>query len=148
MQYEFKTDSIMGGCIAALVGIIALAIGFFLLLDTLRFLPGTVSANGTIVSCKMVRDSSGSTSCEPTVSFATQAGQPLTFSSSFGSSSYSEGETVTVRYHPTNPQDARIDSWVTRITPLFIGGIGLLFFLVGLSMILRGIIRRAREGVV
>ena len=146
MQYEFKTDSIMGGCIAALVGIIAVAIGFFLLLDTLRFLPGTVSANGTIVSCKMVSDS-GSTSCEPTVSFATQAEQPVTFSSSFGSSTFSEGETVTVRYHPTNPQDARIHSWETRIVPFFIGGIGLLFFLVGLSMILRGIIRRAREGL-
>jgi hypothetical protein len=81
------------------------------------------------------------------MSFATQAGQPVTFRSSFSSNYFHEGDTVTVRYHLTNPQDARIDSWETRIVPLFIGGIGLLFFLVGLSMILRGIIRRAREGL-
>jgi hypothetical protein len=122
---------------------IIVATGVFLEWDTLRFLPGTVSTTGTIISCEMVPNPKNRTDpCYPTVSFQTQAGQQIRFKSSVGSSSYVEGEAVTVKYHPNNPQDARLDPGIIW---LFIIAFGGLFVLGGLFTYLRGRISRARE---
>ena len=143
MRYRLNTRSnpIISGCIIGFVGLVFAVVGTFFLMDTLRFLPGTITANGTIVQCK---DSGGeNSSCQPVVNFTTQSGQQITFNSSFSSSSFNEGEAVTVRYHPNNPHDARIDSFVsTWLFPVIFGGLGLIVLLLGFFTLLRGILRR------
>jgi len=117
------------------VGIFGLALGGILAWNTLGFLPGTVSTTGTIIACPVTQDNS----CAPTVSFWTQAGQHLTFRGS-EPSTYVEGETVPVVYHPTTPQDARIESisWLGWVV------IGSLSLLLGLYFYVRRWIRKAR----
>src|SRR5258708_7887254 len=104
--------------------------------NTLGFLPGTVSTTGTIIACPVTQDSSSI----PTVSFQTQAGQHLTFRGSEPLTGCIEGETVPVVYHPTTPQDARIESisWLGWIV------IGSLSLLLGLYFYVRQWIRKAR----
>lgn len=133
-----RTNPIATGCLFAFVGTIFAVIGIFMLMDSARFLPGTVSANGTIVACSFTKNT-----CKPTVSFMTQAGQQITFQSSFSSSSFHEGDVVPVKYHLNTPQDGRIDDWMTQLFPFAFAGLGSFFVLLGLFIFLRGLIRRS-----
>lgn len=51
-------------------------------------------------------------------------------------------ETVSVKYHPSHPQDARLND---EIYWLFFVGLGLLCVLVGLVMYVRGLLSRTKE---
>lgn len=135
-----QTEFIVSGCLGTFAGVAFTAGGVLLLWSILTFLPGTVPATGTIVSC--VRTGRGS--CDPTVSFPLPSGQDLTFQSAYASSSFQVGGTVPVRYHPKTPQDARIVSLETWVFQLIILGTGLLLLLVGLFHFLRGIVCRPR----
>lgn len=140
------------GWLFTLSSLIWLAVGGLFTLDTMRFLPGTLSANGTIIHCDYsivvqhvnsnvhVNNNNGqSYTCDPTVSFATQSGQRVTITTSSSSSTYHAGDAVSVRYHPNDPQDARIDDFFTMWGGLLIGGFGFLIFLfVGLFALIRG----------
>ncbi|MBV9713542.1 MAG: DUF3592 domain-containing protein [Ktedonobacteraceae bacterium] len=140
-----RTNPIRVGCTLAFVGLIFLVGGLFFLMDTLKFLPGTLSAQGTITHCTYGTDSEGnSNGCSPTVSFKTRSGQSISFFSSTSSSTFHEGDSVPVRYHPNNPQDGRIDAfWVVWLIPVLFCGVGLIMFLSGPFVLLRVIIRRA-----
>lgn len=127
------------------IGLIIIAIGVFIEWDTLRFLPGTVSTMGIISYCYKTGNSLyRETYCYPTVSFQTLAGQEVTFESGVGSSEYYEGKTVTVKYHPNNPQDARLDPGLAW---LFCISVGSLFVLSDLFSCLRGLISKIRGKV-
>ncbi len=131
-----STISAVGPRLLVGVGIFGLALGGILAWNTLGFLPGTVSTTGTIIACSITQDSSSI----PTVSFQTQAGQHLTFRGSEPLTGCLEGETVPVVYHPTTPQDARIESisWLGWVV------IGSLPLLLGLYFYVRRWIRKAR----
>lgn len=127
------------GCLVPLAGLFFLAAGIFFGRDTLLFLPGTVTAQGTIIACSYDETDPQSSACSPTVRFLTQSGQTLTIHSPFGSSSFSSGQSVQIRYHPNTPQDGRIDSfesmWAISLSCI---GSGLLVLILGSFAILRG----------
>lgn len=135
-----------GGCLLVCIGILILAVGAVLEWNAVQFLPGTVSATGTIIACDTAPPNAPVTQqgggCAPTVSFQTQTGQQLTFKGSDRSTSYSVGETVAVVYHPNDPQDARLapgGAW------LFFVVFGSLFLLLGLFIYVRQLLSKARE---
>ena len=99
---------------------------------TLISLSGTVSAQGTILSCTYP-----GRSCQPIVSFHTLSGQQITFRSSTESTAFASGKSVTVRYHPTDPQDAQVDPWIVfgLLSSIF-AGIGLAMLVAGLLLFL------------
>lgn len=138
----YTLSPLAGGCLLAFLGMIFVAIGVFPEWDTLRFLPDTISTKGTIVTCERVANLKNRTNaCYPTVKFQTQEGRYITFNSSIGSDSYVEGETVTVRYHANNPQDARLDPGFIWLSFILFGG---LFILGGLLTYLRSQFGKAR----
>lgn len=99
---------------------------------TLISLSGTVSAQGTILSCTFVEGG-----CQPIVSFRTPSDKLITFHSSSSSETYAPGGIVTVWYHPSNPQDAQVDPWAgIKALSLFFGGGGLAMALVGALLFL------------
>lgn len=99
---------------------------------TLISLSGTVSAQGTILSCTYP-----GRSCQPTVSFQTLSGQQITFRSSTESTAFAPGKYVTVRYHPTDPQDAQVDPWIViGLLSASFAGISLVMLVVGLLLFL------------
>ena len=101
------------GCAVPLIGIVFLAAGIYLVMDTLKFLPGTVTAQGMITHCSYDESSDTANSCSPTIRFKTKSGQSIAISSSVSSNTCSEGQIVQVRYHPNTPQDGRLDSFNT-----------------------------------
>lgn len=132
---------ILMGWLFASVSLIWLIIGGLFTVENIMFLPGSLSANGTIISCQFDKSV-----CSPTISFVTQYGQKVTFMPSSSSSSYREGDTLSVRYHPHSPQDAHIDDWLTNWMPPLLGSGGFLIFLfVGLFTLRRGRMLQARE---
>lgn len=125
------------GCIGSLFGLVFLVIGFYLVKDVLNFLPGTITAQGTIIHCSY----DDNNNCSPTIQFKTASGQSITIYSSGSSSSFYEGKIVQVRYHAKTPHDGRIYSFMdTWMLPLAITGMGLIVFLImPLTLLIRGI---------
>jgi hypothetical protein len=123
---------VLAGKICALIGVIFVVVGVLIAGYTLISLSGTVATQGTILSCNYSKKS-----CQPTVSFRSSSGQQFTFRSSWDSSLFAPQDTVTVRYHPDNPQDAQVDPWiiVRFIAPIFVG-VGLILILVRLFLLL------------
>jgi hypothetical protein len=131
------------GWLLVLVGIVPMAIGVFIQWNTLTFLPGTVSTTGTVIRCDTettINSQGQHTYLFPVVSFQTQSGQHITFEASESDGSCFEGNTATVRYHPNDPQDARLNSNIW----LGFAGFGLGFILLSLFNFLRGIIRKVK----
>jgi hypothetical protein len=101
-------------------------ISFF---NTWRFLQRSVTTSGTVIT--MVTSSKGLQA--PKVKFTTAAGETITFTYSVSSRppAYRTGQTVTVRYQPSRPHEARLNTlagvWLTSLLLLFMG---LIFMLV------------------
>ncbi|WP_220209804.1 DUF3592 domain-containing protein [Reticulibacter mediterranei] len=145
VRRRVSNNPITNGCLLAIFGLVFLGVGYFLLMDTLKFLPGTLSAQGVITNCSYDRDRNGSSSgCRPTIRFQTQSGQSISVAPSESSSFFHVRDTIAVRYHPETPEDGRTDTFLsTWMLPLICTGVGLITFLVSPFVLLRGIIRRA-----
>jgi hypothetical protein len=105
-----------------LLGLILMGWGGFYIWDTLSFLPGTISAQGAVLSCSgRLKDGS----CKLRVSFQTSSGERREFTS-YGWRD--KGDQVTVWYHPENPGDARTGRWPNP------GAI--IFFIAGLLLVI------------
>jgi hypothetical protein len=90
----------------------------------------TIKTNGTVVT---TCNGDTSATCHPIVSFRTQSGQKVQFSSNFSSSLMHQGDTVPVNYHPKDPQDAVISSFTSLwLFPVLIGGIAGILLLVAI----------------
>src|SRR5437763_15722093 len=99
------------GYFVTIFGLVFLGIGLFLLKDVLSFMPGTITAQGTIIHCSYDESSDNASNCSPTVRFTTQSGQSITIGSADSCSSLYEGKEVQVRYNPETPHEIRIDSF-------------------------------------
>lgn len=123
-----------------LIGIGMLAGAFLLYKSTSSFLAEATKTEGTVVD--LIRSqSSNSTTYRPVVHFLGQNGQTIEFVSSTGSNppSYSKGQKVEVMYRPTEPQDAKINGFFSLWGgPIFLSGIGAVFFIIGAGIILVG----------
>lgn len=98
------------------------------------FLPadGVVTAN---IATRSGRNNSTTYSAQ--VRFTAKDGSTVTFKESFSSNpaAHQVGDKVKVFYDPGNPQNARIDDFMnTWFLPLLLGGMGLIFGLVGVSL--------------
>ena len=103
------------------------------------FLP----AAGEVIGSAPVRSSrNNSTTYAAEVRFVAQDGKSYNFRESVSSNppSHKIGDMVNVLYDPGNPSKARVDDFVnTWLFPLLLGGMGLLFALIGGSIVLSGI---------
>lgn len=121
------------GC-AMLVG------AFFLYSNTQDFINNAEIANGRVIALVPSR-SSDSVTYRPVVQFQSVRGELIEFTSSTGSNppSYYEGETVEVLYPTFAPRDAKINGFFSLWgMSAIVGGLGLLFFIVGGAIILVG----------
>ena len=111
------------------VGLILILYSAYGLINTLIFLHGSAAAMGLVIDVEskfMGEDNA----ILPIVTFVTEDGRPVQFTSNVGEGfiggwAFRIGESVTVRYDPDNPTDARIDSftqvWGSFYIPLLIG---------------------------
>ncbi|MFN2510645.1 MAG: DUF3592 domain-containing protein, partial [Pyrinomonadaceae bacterium] len=85
---------------------------------------------------------SGGVYC-PVVEFTTAAGQIVRFESQFGTmpATHQVGQTIQVHYEVHDPQKAEVDSVTSRwFVPGCMIGMGLLFFVLGGSLLVIGIL--------
>jgi hypothetical protein len=121
----------------SLIGLSMLIGSFFLYQNTQDFLKDALQAEGTVIELVRSR-SSDSTTYRPVVEFKTQSGSVIEFTSSSGSNppSYSKGEVVSILYHESSPEQAKINGFFSLWgLPLILGSLGAVFFLVGFSII-------------
>lgn len=117
-----------------LVGLGMLGGAGYLFVDTRHDIATGVGAEGVVIDLIAERDSDGDDVYYPRVRFATPAGEPVEFTGSVGSSppAFDIGEAVAVLYNPSDPRDARIDSFFQLwFAPLILGFLGLVFTAVG-----------------
>jgi len=127
------------GCIAIcavlafFLGLGLLGLAAYLAIDTRHDIATAARADGIVTDLIVDRDSDGET-YHPHVRFVTAKGEPVEFTSSIGSNpaGFDIGEHVTILYDPSDPQDARIDSFVQLwFGPLFAGVFGLVLATAG-----------------
>ncbi|WP_250461756.1 DUF3592 domain-containing protein [Microbulbifer litoralis] len=126
---------------------VQMAIGVGLLLgafitykNTQNFLDDALTAEGVVVDLVESR-SRDSLTYRPVVRFVAQDGSPVEFMSSSGSNppSYYEGETVEVFYQSFAPRNAKINGFFSLWgISIIMGGMGLIFSIIGFSMMFYG----------
>jgi type II secretory pathway pseudopilin PulG len=132
------------GIVFAIVGVVMLVIAVVVFSRTRRFLATALSAQGTVIEMieRTRRDREGRTSTvwAPRVQFSV-SGQTIEFESKVGSSPprYKEGQAIEVKYDPQDPNNARVAAASSMwLVPALVGGIGVIFLIVGLGMAIAG----------
>jgi type II secretory pathway pseudopilin PulG len=132
------------GIVFAIVGVVMLVIAVVVFSRTRRFLATALSAQGTVIEMiqRTRRDREGRTSTvwAPRVQFSV-SGQTIEFESKVGSSPprYKEGQAIDVKYDPQDPNNARVAAASSMwLVPALVGGIGVIFLIVGLGMAIAG----------
>lgn len=128
------------------VGLGMLVGSFFIYQNTQYFLNDALTTEGTVIELVRSR-SSDSTTYRPVVEFKTHGGSKVEFTSSSGSNppSYSKGEVVEVLYQESSPEQAKINGFFSLWgASTILGGLGAVFFLVGISIILFGSLKRKK----
>jgi len=111
--------------------------------STSSFIERATETKGTVIDLVASR-SSDSTSYYPVVVFEDASGRQIKFQSGSGSNppSFNRGERVSVLYEPAAPESARINSFFSLWgVAVIVGGMGLVFGLVGGGMVLFGILK-------
>lgn len=122
------------GAVFLVVGLGLLTGGFFLWHSHADFVARATRADGVVTDQAYRTSSKGGGTYAPVVEFTTDDGSVVRMTGSTGSSSpsYARGEHVRVLYDRANPERAQIDSFMENwIGPMILGGIGLVFSLVG-----------------
>lgn len=131
---------------------IGMLIGFyFMVTGKTEFIKNSIVGEGTVTEIirKTSTDSDGdrSYSYYPVIEYTTENGDTYSFTSKSGSypSSYSEGDKVEIRYDPGSPGKAEINRFASLwMGPLIVGLFGVIFFVLGISM-LRNRIKKDRR---
>ncbi|MEN2402185.1 DUF3592 domain-containing protein [Flavobacterium sp. MC2016-06] len=132
--------------IFGLIGLVFFSGSLYSYLDQQAFLKRAEKVQGTVIEL-IVNRSNNSTTFTPVVFFTTKDGKEIEFTSSISSNppSYNQGESVEMVYDPTNPSDATINAFSSLyMGPLIFGIFGLVFFLVGFSIILFGYLKKKK----
>lgn len=127
-----------------LVGIALSSGGVYLGVQRVDFLQSAITGNGTVVgfnSKTSTSDGKTTTTYYPQVKYLpNSSSQTITFEHDVGSShpSYRTGDSVVVLYSPEDPNEAIIDEgWMNYFGPILMLGIGVIFALVGGSLIIK-----------
>ncbi len=100
------------------------------------------TAAGTVVELAR-RAGRRSSLYHPVVEFKSSAGETVKFESEFGSvpASHQVGQSVEVRYNPSNPQEAEVDSPMSNWLGLGIAGfMGVIAACLGLAFLASGLL--------
>jgi hypothetical protein len=127
----------MGKWLMALIGAGMLAGGGYWYFNVRAFIATADRAEGIVIALRQ-QHSSNSTTYVPIVRFQL-ARRQIEFDTGIGSKPprYSVGERVPVLYPPANPYQAKIDSFFSLWGgPTIVAGIGGVFFLIGVGMML------------
>ena len=128
------------GLLVAAIGVLLLGVGLVVagvhdLVDILRPPSSSRRADGVVIRIETVTSGSGSdsrTSYHPVVRFLTAREQVIVFTGNVDAG-HSVGDSVKVRYDPSNPHHARLDSLGDRVwavvfaVVLLLGALGVLF---------------------
>ncbi|MCW9707889.1 DUF3592 domain-containing protein [Fodinibius salsisoli] len=131
----------------SLVGLGLLVGAFFWYNSNTAFLEKAITAEGTVVDL-VVNRSSDSRTYSPVVEFLTQEGESIEFVSRTSSNppSYSRGERVEVLYLLGEPRQAKINGFFSLWGGiLIVGGLGLIFFLVGAALVIVPIVKGRKD---
>ncbi len=127
-----------------LVGIGILVGAFSLYRNTSSFVTEAFRSEGTVVDLVASR----SNTYRPTIHFINQEGKKVEFTSSVGTNppSYSKGQKVEILYHPTEPQNAKINDFFSLWGgSVILGGMGGVFFTIGTGIILVGVLKNRKD---
>ena len=117
--------------IFTVVGLGSLAFGVISIPFTISFIISSAVTEGRIVGENRKAEMEGGFSYAPIVRFVTKDGRSITSSSNIYGSRHRIGESVTVRYDPADPENAKIDSfsqlWGWSYIPLILGGMFIFF---------------------
>jgi len=111
--------------------------------STSSFVDRAVETEGVVVDLILSR-SSDSRAYYPVVVFQDSNGREVEFQSNSGSNpaSYSRGERISVLYETSAPESARINGFFSLWGgAIIVGGLGLVFGLIGSGMILVGVVK-------
>lgn len=128
-----------------LIGLGMLGGAIYLYFDVRHAIAVAAVADGRVIAIEESRDSDGDYTYYPRVRFHAGTGQQIEFTGDVGSnpSGFAVGEAVRVCYDPSNPDDARIDTFMQLwFMPLLLGGIGTLFSLMGGGIVISAMARR------
>jgi hypothetical protein len=131
------------GVLFVLIGIAVLISGAVAAVKEARKSGRGVAATGTVVELvkRVFNPGSAGVYC-PVVDFSTATGQIVRFQSDFGTmpASHQVGQSVAVRYDPTDPQKAEVDSATANwFVPGCTIAMGLMFLVMGLVFMVVGI---------
>lgn len=126
------------GMVFMLLGAAGLVIAGGVALWTWNGFASRTPVQGTVV--ELEGKWGNSTAVRPVVSFVAADGRSYIYRSPVTSSApmFDVGDAVTVYYDPADPTDAMIDHWTQWFFALLPGGIGIVFFLVGLGLRIGG----------
>ena len=133
-----------------ILGLIGTGFGYF---STKDFLSQASHAEGTVINLieKSSSSNSGGTSTPlytPVVRFKTIQGEERQFTSSVSSypPAHRVGEKVFVLYIPGHEEDAKINTFRSLWLLHFIfGGLGLVFSIIGISLLTAGFLKKSKE---
>lgn len=132
---------ILVGLLFVGIGVVFGALAWFFLARTRRFLRTAVDAIGIIVDLIESSGSEGGTVYSAVVRFQTADGQEIQWTESMASNppAGQRGDQLPMRYDPADPQKARIAK-TSRLwfMPLLFGGMGVLFFAIGVLLAIVG----------
>jgi len=117
-----------------IIGVAATVGSIFVFVNQKQFVAEALRAPGVVIDLIEQRDDDGSTYA-PEVAYTTAAGENITFISgtSANPAAFSRNEQVEVLYRAEEPEQAKINAFSTLYTfPLIMGGMGMIFALVGI----------------
>lgn len=127
-----KSEWIISGAFA-LIGAIVMIAGIFIGIDTAKFKETAETAEATILNIDRDYDAiDETTTYDILLEYEVDGEKIQTVSHSYHSGMY-EGGTTTIYYNPDNPYD--IKSSTSPIFAIFFGGMGLIFFVIGVLML-------------
>ena len=120
------------GGIGTVIGLAMLAFGVLSIPGNINFVNTSATTEGTEVGVKS-KFTGEDNIILPTVTFVPEGGRSIVFTSNTGGQQwmFRIGESVTVRYDPADPTNARMDSffqlWGSSAIPILIGGAFIFF---------------------
>jgi len=131
-----STDLTLGIVFSLAGGLLAL-IGMFLFVRTRVFIGKAQEVKATVTQMVYSHSSEGGGGYSPVYQFRTLDGQTIVIQDSLASNPprFQVGQQIEVLYDPGNPQNARINRWMSLyFVPVLLGGIGLIFGGVGIAI--------------
>ncbi len=131
----FKANALsIIGLVFSIVGLPFLVISIFVGVANYKFIHTADRAQGKVVELISSQDSEGSRTYRPKVSFQSTNGESHEYISSSGTNppAHKVGDKVTLYYENSNPDNAKIDSFMDLwFLPAIMGLLGVIFFGIG-----------------